>query len=104
MLAQLPGRGLRAPAALRSAAVPIPEALLDALALLACPRCGGALALANGRAEGRAGGVASASSAVECPGCGAGWPIVDGALDLLETLGDPPDPVRKAEEPEEPRG
>lgn len=100
MLAQLPGRGLRAPAALRSAAVPIPEALLDALALLACPRCGGALALANGRAK----AAESAPSAVECTACGAGWPIVDGALDLLETLGDPPDPVRKAEEPEEPRG
>jgi uncharacterized protein YbaR (Trm112 family) len=62
--------------------MPLPPALLDALPLLACPRCGGALHALDPR--------------VECTACGASWPVADGVLDFLaescEDDADPEDP------------
>jgi uncharacterized protein YbaR (Trm112 family) len=62
--------------------MPLPPALLDALPLLACPRCGGALVARDAGAE--------------CSACSASWPVVDGVLDFLaescEDVADPEDP------------
>jgi uncharacterized protein YbaR (Trm112 family) len=69
----------------------IPDALDASLPLLACPRCGGALAVAASRT----GDAAETGARVECRGCGACFPVVDDALDLLESPLDLADPVRK---------
>lgn len=49
--------------------MPLPPALLDALTLLACPKCGGALRARDPR--------------VECTACAVSWPLLDGVLDFL---------------------
>jgi hypothetical protein len=82
--------------------MPIPTALLDALPLLACPRCGGGLApiapLECAGAPGR--------DALECLDCRARWPLVSGVLDCLAEPVEPvpsADLARTADAPEEPR-
>ncbi len=96
MVAHLWGRGsaarfARAAGCVRSRSprMPLPPALLDALPLLACPRCGGALVSRDARDARDAG--------VECVACAASWPLVDGVLDFLAH------PCEDAAEPEEPR-